>query len=508
MAPQVDFDTKCRRLRPGRSMPFGFISLNISFSVNAVSYFDTLFDLRERVIDKNHQSGQISCVFCLSNVGRTNATGNSGKHRIVNDGDVRGSKHAYCPSVSARSRSVDAQREPWPGQVSAAKGPPGLPELRNRLPWFVTLEPLIASVRLESEKSAEVSSLPALPHQSFQNSDGGPMLSSAAGKAAILIADDDELNRELLSEILMEERYSVVCAEDGDQALDAIQRNLVDLALLDVMMPGKTGYDVCRAVKSQPETRFIPIVLVTGLSRVDERIQGITCGADDFLSKPVNRQELLARTRSLLRIKEFTDELENAEAVLFSLALSIEAKDPYTRGHCDRLSNYSAAMAERLGLPQEQRVALRRAGVVHDIGKIAVPEHVLIKSGPLTADEWVIMKQHPVIGERICAPLKSFRLVLPIIRHHHEKLDGTGYPEGLRGDQIPLTARILQVTDIYDALTTDRPYRPALPQEEALDTMRAEVKRGWWESTLVDELEALVTEPKRPIFGAEVPNGL
>ena len=286
------------------------------------------------------------------------------------------------------------------------------------------------------------------------------------------------------------------------------QRNLVDLALLDVMMPGKNGYDVCRAVKSQPETRFIPVVLVTGLSRVDERIQGITCGADDFLSKPVNRQELLARTRSLLRIKEFTDELENAEAVLFSLALSIEAKDPYTRGHCDRLSNYSAAMAERLGLPQEQRVALRRAGVVHDIGKIAVPEHVLIKSGPLTADEWVIMKQHPVIGERICAPLKSFRLVLPIIRHHHEKLDGTGYPEGLRGDQIPLTARILQVTDIYDALTTDRPYRAALRQEEALDTMRAEVKRGWWESTLVDELESLVTEPKRPIFGAEVPNGL
>lgn len=334
------------------------------------------------------------------------------------------------------------------------------------------------------------------------------MLNSATGKAAILIADDDELNRELLSEILMEERYSVVCAEDGDQALDAIQRNLVDLALLDVMMPGKNGYDVCRAVKSQPETRFIPVVLVTGLSRVDERIQGITCGADDFLSKPVNRQELLARTRSLLRIKEFTDELENAEAVLFSLALSIEAKDPYTRGHCDRLSNYSAAMAERLGLPQEQRVALRRAGVVHDIGKIAVPEHVLIKSGPLTADEWVIMKQHPVIGERICAPLKSFRLVLPIIRHHHEKLDGTGYPEGLRGDQIPLTARILQVTDIYDALTTDRPYRAALRQEEALDTMRAEVKRGWWESTLVDELESLVTEPKRPIFGAEVPNGL
>jgi putative two-component system response regulator len=334
------------------------------------------------------------------------------------------------------------------------------------------------------------------------------MLNPAAGKAAILVADDDELNRELLSEILIEEKYNVVCAENGDQALDAIQQNLVDLALLDVMMPGKTGYDVCRAVKSQPETRFIPVVLVTGLSRVDERIQGITCGADDFLSKPVNRQELLARTRSLLRIKEFTDELENAEAVLFSLALSIEAKDPYTRGHCDRLSSYSVAMAERMGLPHEQRVALRRAGVVHDIGKIGVPEHVLIKSGPLTADEWIVMKQHPVIGERICAPLKSFRFVLPIIRYHHEKLDGSGYPEGLKGNQIPLTARVLQVTDIYDALTTDRPYRAAMTQEAALETMRDEVKRGWWEGALVDELQALVTEPKRPILGIEAKNGL
>jgi putative two-component system response regulator len=334
------------------------------------------------------------------------------------------------------------------------------------------------------------------------------MLNSAVGKAAILVADDDELNRELLSEMLIEENYSVVCAQDGDQALDAIQRNLVDLALLDVLMPGKTGYEVCRAVKSQPETRLIPVVLVTGLSRADERIQGITCGADDFLSKPVNRQELLARTRSLLRIKEFTDELENAEAVLFTLALSIEAKDPYTRGHCDRLSSYSVALAERLGLPQEQRIALRRAGVVHDIGKIAVPEHVLIKNGPLTMDEWVIMKQHPVIGERICAPLKSFRLVLPIIRHHHEKLNGTGYPEGLRGDQIPMTARILQVTDVYDALTTDRPYRAALSMDEAFGIMREEVKRGWWEGSLVNELETLVAEPKRPILGIEVSSGL
>jgi len=323
------------------------------------------------------------------------------------------------------------------------------------------------------------------------------MLNSDTEKATILISDDDEIIRQLLSEILSGEGYNVLCAEDGDEALEAIHGNSVDLVLLDVMMPGKTGFEVCRAIKSQQETRFIPVVLVTGLSRVDERIQGITCGADDFLSKPVNRLELLARTRSLLRLKAYTDELENAEAVLFSLALSIEAKDPYTKGHCVRLADYSIAMANRLGLPQEQGVALRRAGIVHDIGKIAVPEHILAKRGPLSADEWAIMKQHPGVGERICSPLKSFRLVPPIIRHHHEKLDGSGYPDGLKGDQIPLTARILQVTDVYDALTTDRPYRAALPREFAIAIMREEVGRGWWDSSLVDELVAIVTGPEK-----------
>ena len=324
------------------------------------------------------------------------------------------------------------------------------------------------------------------------------MLNSVTGKAAILVADDDDNNRDLLVEILSGESHHVICAENGDQALEAIRRNSVDLALLDVMMPGKTGFEVCRAIKSEPETRFIPVILVTGLSRVDERIQGITCGADDFLSKPVNKEELLARTRSLLRLKEFTNELENAETVLFSLALSIEAKDPYTKGHCDRLSEYSVAMAERLGLPPEQRVALRRAGVVHDIGKIGVPEHILVKKGPLTADEWAIMKEHPVTGERICSPLKSFRLVLPIIRHHHEKLDGSGYPDGLKGDQIPLTARILQVTDIYDALTTDRSYRPALSRKVALETMREEARRGWWDPSLIDEFESFLATTLPP----------
>jgi putative two-component system response regulator len=318
------------------------------------------------------------------------------------------------------------------------------------------------------------------------------MLNSGTSKATILVADDNEMNRELLCDILTGEGYRVICSEDGSQALSVINSRSIDLALLDVIMPGKTGLDLCQIIKSKPETRFTPVVLVTGLTSVEERIRGIRAGADDFLSKPVNSQELLARTRSLLRLKEYTDELENAETVLFSLALSIEAKDPYTKGHCDRLSAYSEALGRRLGLPQEECVALRRAGVVHDIGKIGVPEHVLLKQSDLNAEEWAVMKQHPIAGERICSPLKSFRLVLPIIRHHHEKLDGSGYPDGLKGDQIPLTARALQITDIYDALVTDRPYRRAMSHEEAIQTMRSEARRGWWDSSLIDEFEALI----------------
>jgi putative two-component system response regulator len=308
----------------------------------------------------------------------------------------------------------------------------------------------------------------------------------------ILVADDNEANRELLAALLSAEGYQVVCATDGQQALEQVNSGLIDLALLDVVMPRPTGFEVCLAMKAKPGTLLIPAVLLTSLNSDADRIRGIMCGADDFLSKPVNKHELLARVHSLLRLKQFTDELDNAETVLASLALSIEAKDPYTEGHCDRLSKYSVAVAEKLGLPEDLRVALRRGGLVHDIGKLGVPEHILLKPGPLTPEERKIMEQHTIMGERICAPLRSFRHVLPIIRHHHEKQDGSGYPDGLSGEQIPLTARILQIADIYDALATERPYRKALPTQEAFAIMREEVKRGWWDGSILDEFEAVI----------------
>src|SRR5260370_33682100 len=297
-------------------------------------------------------------------------------------------------------------------------------------------------------------------------------------RGIILVADDNEANRELLSALLSAEGYQVVCAADSQQALEQVRSGSVDLALLDVVMPRPSGFELCQAMKSKPESCLIAVILLTSLNSDADRIHGIMCGADDFLNKPVNKQELLARAHSLLRLKQFTDELDNAETVLFSLALSIEAKDPYTEGHCDRLSKYSVALGENLGLPQDLRVALRRGGLIHDIGKLAVPEHILLKPGPLTPEERKIMEQHTVIGEGICTPLRSFRHVLPIIRHHHEKQDGSGYPDGLKGAQVPLTARILQITDIYDALTTDQTYRKALPLDKAFSSMREEVNRG------------------------------
>ena len=308
----------------------------------------------------------------------------------------------------------------------------------------------------------------------------------------ILVADDQASGRELLDEFLSAQGFKVITVGDGVAALEALTAHPIDLVLLDIMMPKLTGFQVCEEIKSNPETHLIPVILITALSDRQNRLEGIKAGADDFLTRPVDSTELLARVRSLLKLKSRTDELERAESVLFSLARSIESKDPYTHGHCERLADYAVALGGQAGLSDEEIIALRRAGVVHDIGKVAVPDAILLKPGRLTEDEWAIVRQHPVVGERICEPLRSFRLVLPIIRHHHEKCDGSGYPDRLRRDAIPMPARILQIVDVFDALTTERPYKKALPVSDALRTVREEVSKGWWDPDIFHLFEQLV----------------
>ncbi len=310
----------------------------------------------------------------------------------------------------------------------------------------------------------------------------------------ILIVDDEFSARTALAALLRRQGYEVRETSSGAGALAESADFRPDLILLDIVMPGISGFEVCRRIKAAPETRLTPIILITGLSATADRINGINAGADDLLSKPIDYNELLARTRSLLRLKQFTDELENAENVLFSLAQSIEARDPYTLGHCERLANMSERLAEKLGLPEEEIKALRRAGIVHDIGKVVVPDAILLKPGPLSPEEIEVMRKHPVVGERICAPLKAFRLVLPIIRHHHEKHDGSGYPDGLRNGQIPLTAAILQLADVYDALTTNRPYRKASPSDVGLQIMEDEAALGWWDRDLFDAFRDMIRD--------------
>ena len=303
----------------------------------------------------------------------------------------------------------------------------------------------------------------------------------------ILIVDDNPDNIFLSRELLSSRGYDVITATNADAALAAVHAQHPDLILLDVIMPGRSGYEICRELKDDPATRLIPIVMITGLTDMESKVRGIEAGADDFLNKPIFPEELFARVRSLLKMKEFTDELENAEAVLFSLALGVESRDPYTGNHCERLSRYGSDLGHHLGLDAESIVALKRGGYLHDLGKVTVPDEILKKGANLSPAEWEIMKQHPITGEAICKPLRSFRLVLPIIRHHHEHWNGSGYPDGLRGEQIPLLARVLQVVDVYDALRTQRPYKPALEHQAAEDTMVREAEAGLWDPMLVNE---------------------
>jgi putative two-component system response regulator len=310
----------------------------------------------------------------------------------------------------------------------------------------------------------------------------------------ILAVDDEPQNLRLIKEILSSARCEVFTASDGKEGYEKALQLDPDLVLLDIIMPGMDGYQLCQHLKNDERTRLIPVIMVTALQDLEDKIRGIEAGADDFLNKPFNVAEFVARVRASLRLKQITDELENAETVLFSLALGVEAKDPNTNGHCERLARYSVKLGEKLGLNSSLLKALYRGGILHDIGKLGIPDAILLNPNPLSQEEWAMMQQHTLIGERICTPLRNFKLVLPIIRNHHERWDGGGYPDGLRGDETPITARILQTVYVFDALCSQRPYKPPFPVKEVFDQMNEEARRGWRDRELIYEFIRMIEE--------------
>ena len=295
----------------------------------------------------------------------------------------------------------------------------------------------------------------------------------------VLVVDDGEMNRALVEAYLGDLDCRIRTAEDGPTALAAIDAESPDLVLLDVQMPGMDGYEVCRRIKARPRGRLLPVVMITALDHPKDRVLALEAGADDFMSKPVDRVELVARVRSALRLKALYDNLDSADQVIFSLAAAVEAKDAYTERHTHRVAETARHVGEKMGLSERALDALYRGGIIHDIGKIGVPDAVLLKPGPLDARELASMRMHPIIGESIVRPLRSGASLLPIIRHHHERFDGRGYPDGMRSREIPRLARIVSVCDAFDALVNDRPYRPRLPVDQALAVLIDGAGQQW-----------------------------
>ena len=300
-----------------------------------------------------------------------------------------------------------------------------------------------------------------------------------------MVVDDYEPNRRGLGQLLEHDDYTVLTASNGRDALEIVARERPDLILLDMLMTGISGLEVCAQIKRNADTRLTPVVLISGAQERQTRLAGLDAGADDFLNKPVDAEELRTRVRSLMRLKGLTDDLESAESLFLTLGRIIEARDPCTEGHCDRLTDYATALGRELRLDRADLDALYRGAFLHDVGKIAIPDRVLLKKGKLTRKEYDLMKQHPAIGDDLCRTVRSFDAVRPIVRHHHERLDGRGYPDGLAGDRIPLLAQIVSIVDVFDALTTHRPYRKALATSTAYQMMRDDARGGWCREDLL-----------------------
>ncbi len=315
-------------------------------------------------------------------------------------------------------------------------------------------------------------------------------------KAKILVVDDEPTNVKLLEALLKQANYDVIKAYNGQEALSITNKTDIDLILLDIMMPEMDGYEVCRRLKGSEKTRMIPIVMITALDDVKSKVRGIEAGSDDFITKPPNKTELMARVNSLVNVNALNKKLTSIENVLISMANAVEAKDPYTQGHISRVSNMAVALGQRMGLSAKEIDALRLGGILHDIGKIGTPEEILNKPGKLDPEEFEIIKQHTEMGYKICLPLgKTLGPALDVIRHHHEKLDGTGYPGGLKDEEVSILARIMGVVDIFDALVTDRPYRTAMSRKKAFEILHQEADAGKLDKNIVDNFTEMMDKP-------------
>lgn len=325
-------------------------------------------------------------------------------------------------------------------------------------------------------------------------------LTDVAPQSRVLIVDDDPDARTILSQLLTRQGYIIDAAVDGPSALTAVAQRRPDLIILDILMQGMNGFEVCRRLKQDPVSRLIPVIMVTGNGQQKQRIEALDSGADDFLSKSVDSHELLARVRALIRMKRYTDDLDSAASIIMAMASLIEVRDGNTEGHCHRMANYATALGRAVGMGQHDVQTLHRGGFLHDIGMLAIPDGILRKTGSLDPDEYDLVKSHTIIGESLCGTLRSLQSVRPIVRHHHERLDGTGYPDGLRGDAIPLTAQIIGVVDVFDAVTTQRAYQQTRPTADALDLLREQVHRGWRSRELVETFATIVERGKLDTF--------
>jgi putative two-component system response regulator len=314
------------------------------------------------------------------------------------------------------------------------------------------------------------------------------------------VVDHVDINRQLLKGILKAGPYRLLEARQPADALAILEKEPVDLIIAELIMgdaSAKTfsGLDFCRRVKANRRTRLVPILIITSVQGIDNEVAGLESGADEFLIKPLQPAVVRTRIRTMLRNKRAIDSLEEAETILFALAQTVEQRDKETGNHCQRLATLSVALGTALGLPNDDLQALYRGGFMHDIGKIAVPDAILFKRGMLNEEEWAVMRSHTWKGEDICRPMHSLAPVLPIIRNHHEKWNGTGYPDGLAGEQIPLLARILQLADIYDALTSRRSYKSAYTAEEAVAILEKEAGMGWRDPELISVFCEMVRQP-------------